>query len=102
MTKPDLDAVKVDPEHYEVVCESDRVRVLRISYGPGDVARMHAHPDSVLVFLADGAVRFTFPDGETEDFHFRAGEAVLMPATSHAAENLGDSPFQLFQIEVKD
>ena len=69
---------------------------------PGDVAQMHSHPDSVLIFLADGAVRFTFPDGETEDFHFRAGEAVLMPATSHAAENLGDSSFQLFQIEVKD
>jgi len=28
------DPVKVDPKHYKVEMENDRVRVLRITYGP--------------------------------------------------------------------
>ena len=29
------DPVKVDPKHYKVEFENERVRVLRVSYGPG-------------------------------------------------------------------
>ncbi len=41
------DPVKVDPKHYSVVLENDRVRILRISYGP-------SHPASVAIYLTDG------------------------------------------------
>ncbi|MFC2094014.1 hypothetical protein ACFLSH_00155 [Bacteroidota bacterium] len=30
------DAAKVDPKHYKVEFENDDVRVLRITYGPGE------------------------------------------------------------------
>ena len=30
------DATKVDPKHYKVEFENDEVRVLRITYGPGE------------------------------------------------------------------
>ena len=30
------DAAKVDPKHYKVEFENDEVRVLRITYGPGE------------------------------------------------------------------
>ncbi len=35
------DATKVDSTHYEVEFENDQVRVLRITYGPGEKSVMH-------------------------------------------------------------
>ncbi len=38
------DPVKVDAKHYKVEFENDQVRVLRITYGPGEKSVMHEHP----------------------------------------------------------
>src|ERR1041384_8580787 len=61
------DAAKVDAKHYTVALENDQVRVLKVHYGPGEKSAMHSHPNTVAVFLTDGKVKFTFPDGKTED-----------------------------------
>src|SRR5437879_4979742 len=47
--QPIADPVKVDPKHYRVDFENDRVRVLRISYGPREKSVMHSHPDGMAV-----------------------------------------------------
>ena len=47
------DAVTADPKHYKVEFENEQVRVLRISYGPGEKSVMHQHPANVAVFLTD-------------------------------------------------
>ena len=52
--KPHLvsaDPVTVDAKHYAVEAENDRVRVLRVKYGPREKSVMHAHPSVVAVFL---------------------------------------------------
>jgi hypothetical protein len=36
--------VKVDPKHYKVEFENERVRVLRIKYGAGEKSVMHSEP----------------------------------------------------------
>jgi hypothetical protein len=41
------DPINVDPKHYKVEMENDRVRVLRIRYGPHEKSVMHGHPPSV-------------------------------------------------------
>src|ERR1039458_7259585 len=51
------DPVKVDAKHYKVELENESVRVLRITYGPGEKSVMHYHPNSVAVFLTDGKTR---------------------------------------------
>jgi hypothetical protein len=55
------DLVKVDPKHYKVEFENDRVRVLRIKYGAGEKSVMHSHPESIAVFLTDARGKFTYP-----------------------------------------
>ena len=57
------DPVKVDPKHYKVEFENDRVRVVRITYAPGEKSVMHSHPESIGVFLTDAHAKFTYPDG---------------------------------------
>jgi quercetin dioxygenase-like cupin family protein len=95
------DAVKVDPKHYKVEFENDQVRVLRITYAPGEKGNMHSHPEGIAVFLTDGNGRFTYPDGKTEDISFKSGTVVWIPALTHQPENTGDKPFELIQIEMK-
>jgi quercetin dioxygenase-like cupin family protein len=95
------DAVKVDPKHYKVEFENDQVRVLRITYGPGEKSVMHEHPDAVAVFLTDGQSKFTFPDGKTEKNSPKAGMTIWSPAGKHLPENLGEKPFELILVEMK-
>lgn len=95
------DPVKVDPKHYKIEFENDQVRVLRISYGPGEKSVMHEHPASVAVFLTDGHVRFTQPDGKSQESSPKAGTALWNAAGKHRPENVGDKPFELILVELK-
>ena len=45
------DPVAVDPRHYTVELENERVRVLRIKYGPREKSVMHSHPAIIAVFV---------------------------------------------------
>jgi quercetin dioxygenase-like cupin family protein len=95
------DPVKVDSKHYTVDFENDRVRVLRINYGPREKSVMHYHPDSVAIFQNQIHCRFTMPDGKTEEQRFNAGQTMHMPAGSHLPENLSDQPLSVILVELK-
>jgi quercetin dioxygenase-like cupin family protein len=95
------DAVKVDPKHYKVDSENAQVRILRVHYGPHEKSIMHAHPAAVAVFLTDGNIRFTFPDGKTQDSKVKAGQTMYTPADIHLPENMGDTPFDAIVTELK-
>jgi len=95
------DAAKVDPTHYKVEFENAQVRILRFHYGPHEKSVMHSHPDSVAMFLTDGSVKFTFPDGKTQDASGKAGVAQFTPATVHLPEDVGDAPMDGIVVELK-
>lgn len=95
------DPVKVDAKHYKVEFENDQVRVLRIHYAAGEKSVMHEHPGSVAVFLTDHHVKFTYPDGKSEEVTAKAGQARWTPAGPHLPENIGDKPFELILVELK-
>lgn len=95
------DPVKVDAKHYKVEFENDRVRVLRITYGPHEKSVMHHHPANVAIFLTDGQTRFTTPDGKTQDVPAKAGSVQWSEAGKHLPENLGDKPFEVIVVELK-
>ena len=95
------DPVKVDPKHYKVEFENDEVRVLRIHYAPGEKSVMHAHPDSVAVFLDDQTAKFTYPDGKSEEAPAKGGTAKFTPAGSHLPENIGKGFLDVVLVELK-
>jgi quercetin dioxygenase-like cupin family protein len=95
------DPVQVDSKHYKVEFENDQVRVLRITYAPGEKSVMHEHPSSVAVFLTEHHVKFTYPDGKSEEATAKAGETRFTPAGTHLPENVGDKPFELVLVELK-
>jgi len=90
----------VDSAHYKVEFENEQVRVLRITYGPGEKSVMHEHPDGVVVFLTDQKI--TFPDGKTEELTAKAGETNwVLGVKQHLPKNIGDEPLELILVEMK-
>ena len=95
------DPVEVDPRHYKVEFENERVRVVRIKYGPGEKSVMHSHPESIAVFLTDAHAKFTYPDGKAEDINANAGTVLHMDAFTHLPESTSKTPFEVIQVELK-
>lgn len=95
------DPVKVDPKHYKVETENAHVRVLRIHYDPHEKSVMHSHPNSVVVYLTDGTIRMTTPDGKKADVKAQKGQTEFTPAGVHNPENVGDAPFEAILVELK-
>jgi quercetin dioxygenase-like cupin family protein len=95
------DATKVDSKHYKVEFENSRVRIVRVHYGPHEKSVMHSHPDAVAIFQQDGRVKFTFPNGRTEERDMKAGQALYTPAIRHLPENLTDNDMEVVLVEMK-
>jgi len=101
-TETGPDPTVVDAAHYTVEHENDRMRVIRIKYGPGDESVMHYHPAGVAVFLTAAKGSFELPDGTTQPFEAEAGQTMVSPAGQHKPKNLGDQVLEVLQVELKD
>jgi quercetin dioxygenase-like cupin family protein len=95
------DPTKVDAKHYKVEFQNSRVRIVRAHYGPHEKSVMHSHPDLVAIFQTDGRVKFTFPNGKTEERDTKAGQALFTPAVRHLPENLTGNDMEVILVEFK-
>jgi quercetin dioxygenase-like cupin family protein len=95
------DPVKVDSAHYKVVFENASVRLLKIDYAPGAKSVMHQHPDSLVVLLGPGKVRFTTPDGKSTDADMPNESAQYSPAEKHNPANVGSTRVDALLVEFK-
>jgi hypothetical protein len=96
-----LDPAVTNPQHYKVVFENDRVRVLEYTDNPGDRTTPHAHPDSVMHTLSSFRRRL-HAGGLHRDVEMPAGVTGWLPAQEHAGENIGDSPTHVLFVELKE
>ena len=95
-----LDPTETDPDHYKVVFENDRVRVLEYTDQPGTVTTPHAHPDSVMYTLSSFRRRIVQGDVQRE-VELQAGTVGWLPAQQHHGENIGDTPSHAIFVELK-
>ncbi len=96
-----LDPVESNPDHYEVVFENDRVRVLEYTDQPGDRTTPHAHPDSVMYTLSSFRRRLVSGDASRE-VAMEAGFTGWLPAQEHHGENIGDTETHVIFVELKE
>jgi quercetin dioxygenase-like cupin family protein len=75
--------------------------VLKISYAAGAKSSMHQHPDSIVIPLADSKVRFTLPDGKSEDNTLANESAQYTPAGTHNPANVGTNAIEALLVEFK-
>lgn len=74
-----MDAVALEPGRFRVEHEDDRVRVVRLSFAPGEQGSMVSHPPRVLVTVSDVHVRVEFEDDRTDERGAPAGIAGWLP-----------------------
>ena len=96
-----LDPVQTNPEHYSVVFENERVRVLEYTDRPGDRTTPHAHPDSVMHTLSSFRRRLHSGDLH-RDVDMPAGLTGWLPAQEHSGENIGQTDTHVLFVELKD
>jgi len=96
------DAAAVSLEVYSVLFENDDIRVLEMTYQPGQGDTIHSHPKYVGLVMEGGTLRVHHENGESEDATFETGETVpLALVTHHRAENIGKKIFRAILIENK-
>lgn len=94
-----LDPTITDPEHYRVIFENERVRVLEYTDQPGESTRPHRHPDSVMYTLSSFRRRLVSGDAQRDVGLDTVG---WLPAQQHHGENVGDTPAHVIFVELKE
>jgi len=101
-TRLERDPVTLDSKHYKVELENDRVRIVRIDYGPDEGSVMHQHPPGTVIFLTDCDFQFTYPDGRSEKINAKQGNFLWFGEPwEHNPKNLSSKKFAALYIEVK-
>lgn len=95
------DPVKVDPKHHKVEFEDNQVRVLRITFPPGEKSVTHNHPNAVAVFLTDSALKQNLSAGNVPPGPRKAGDVRWSEPFTHAPENAGTAAIEVILIEFK-
>ena len=81
-----LDPVRVAPHIYDVAFENDRVRVLKKIIRNGETPPLHAHPDSVVVYLNPCAWMEDDGEGNERMQSFKFGEPTWESAGTHGGK----------------
>src|SRR2546421_13084315 len=95
------DPVKTSPQYYRVLLENDQVRVLEYHLKAGEKEPMHSHPVGVVYVLGGAKLKFSYPDGRTEERAAATGETIWREPTTHAVENIGDTEAHAIAVDLK-
>ena len=68
------DPTKVEPKHYKLDFENDKVQVVSVHYGPHEKSSMHDHPGGVVVVVTGGHLKFTDENGKVTEVYAKAGK----------------------------
>ena len=100
MVKKEMDPLMAASNVYKLLNENDRVRVLEVVSKPGDVAKMHHHPDHVLYVLKGGRAILT-SGGKTQEMEVKTGSVLFLDAQDHEMKNTGNTTIDLIVMELK-
>ena len=95
-----MDPMKVASNVYKFLNENERVRVLEVVFKPGDVAKMHHHPDHVVYAISGGKMSLT-SKGKTQEMEIKTGSVMFLDKQDHEAKNIGQTKLDLLVVELK-
>ena len=95
------DPMTTSPKYYKVLLENDQVRVLEYRLKAGEKEPMHSHSVGVVYVLSGAKLRFSYPDGRTEEKAAATGETIWRDPTTHTVENVGDTETHAIAIDLK-
>lgn len=84
--------------------DDPQARVLIVTEQPRHPSALHEHTmNRVMIYLGGGQMTFTRPSGKIDKLTVKAGDVRWSPPDGpHISENVGDQPFQVVEIELKN
>src|ERR1700746_3483219 len=95
------DPTKVEPTHYKLDFENERVQVLSVHYGPHEKSGLHEHPGGVVVSITEGHLRLIDEAGKVREVFAKPGEVRWYAPFKHKVENLSDSTYDAVYVGIK-
>ena len=96
------DPVKVSPDHFTVLLDNERVRVLDFHSAAGIKIPLHSHPAYVSYSISGaGKTKFTSADGKVTEQTAKTGQATWHEPETHASEYQGSGSTHVLLIELK-
>jgi len=96
------DPVKVAPDHFTVLLENERVRVLDFHSNAGVKIPLHSHPAYISYSISGaGKTKFTSADGRVTEQKAKTGQATWHEAETHASEYQGAGSTHVLLVELK-
>jgi hypothetical protein len=104
-----LDALVAAPRHHRLVYENERVRVLEVRIGSGELVPVHTHRWPGVLHVQNWSEHVRRDEGGTVTFDSRqAGSPPKAPFTAwceplppHSVENVGTGELLVLSIELK-
>ena len=93
---------KVSPEIYDVLLENEIVKVMKVSFAPGQEDNMHDHYPFTAYILDGGKAQVTMPDRKVNEREFPIGFiAHNGNGVRHKVKNIGSNDINVILIEHK-
>jgi quercetin dioxygenase-like cupin family protein len=96
------DPLAVAPDMYKLKFENERVRVMEVTFQPGQKIAEHSHPDHFVVVEEGGKLQISHPDGKVLDADLKVGDVLWINAETHWAVNTGTTVVRLLVTELKE
>ena len=96
------DPLVVAPDMYKLKFENERVRVMEVTFQPGQKIAEHSHPDHFVYVIEGGKIQLSHPDGSSMDLDVKVGDIMWVNAETHWAVNTGDTVVRLLVTELKE
>ena len=94
---------KVSPNIYEVLLENEAVKVMKVTFAPGQEDNMHDHYPFTGYLLDGGKAQVTMPDGKVNEREFPSGFiAHNGNGVRHKVKNIGLNDMNIILIEHKN
>lgn len=102
VTPSKLDPLTSDPTHHHLVLENDKVRVIRVTFGPGQGAPGFFDASAaIIVPLTPLHFEVATLDGKKAYTRLNFGQAVWVPAGRILPKNLSDMHAEFIVVEPK-
>jgi len=93
---------EVSPDVYKVLLENDDVKVLEVTFEPGQSDNMHQHGVITFYGIKGGKLQGTLPDGTVKDNEAPDGfVGHRNTITTHQMKNIGDETVKVILVEHK-
>ena len=94
---------EVSPDVYKVLLENDDIKILEVTFAPGQSDNMHEHYPATVYIVEGGKAQVTLPDGTVNEINPPSDFILHNPEKAkHQVKNIGDNTMKIILFERKN